>query len=111
MANKAKEKTSGELLVEEIQSLGRTHGVNTVFTNFLELTALALAIQLDPLNRPQMRAAVRQIGDSHPESARISNKKQHNRKEILQYESESERSNRRYEEIDNRAYKGRYCLL
>lgn len=31
MANKAKEKTSEEMLVEEIQSLGRTHGVNTVF--------------------------------------------------------------------------------
>lgn len=53
MANKTKEKTSGELLVEEIQSLGRTHGVNTVFTNFLELTALVLAIQLDPLNRAE----------------------------------------------------------
>lgn len=50
MANRAKEKSSEERLVEEIQNLGRTHGMNTVFTNFLELTALALAIQMDPVN-------------------------------------------------------------
>lgn len=53
MANKAKEKSSGEMLVEEIQNLGRTHGLNTVFTNFLELTALALSIQFDPVNRAE----------------------------------------------------------
>ena len=51
MANKEKEKSSGEMLVEEIEKLGRTHGMNTVFTNFLELTALALAIQMDPVNQ------------------------------------------------------------
>ncbi len=50
MANKAKEKSSEERLVEEIRNLGRTHGLNTVFTNFLELTALALAIHMDPVN-------------------------------------------------------------
>ncbi len=64
MANKAKEKTSGELLVEEIQSLGRTHGVNTVFTNFLELTALALAIQLDPLNRTERQESYEKLEKS-----------------------------------------------
>ena len=51
MANKVKEKSPEEKLVEEIQKLGRTHGMNTVFTNFLELTALVLAIQMDPVNR------------------------------------------------------------
>lgn len=64
MADKAKEKTSGELLVEEIQSLGRTHGVNTVFTNFLELTALALAIQLDPLNQTERQESYEKLEKS-----------------------------------------------
>ena len=53
MANKVKEKSPEEKLVEEIQKLGRTHGMNTVFTNFLELTALVLAIQMDPVNRAE----------------------------------------------------------
>ena len=33
MANKVKEKSPEERLVEEIQKLGRTNGMNTVFTN------------------------------------------------------------------------------
>ena len=64
MANKAKEKSSGEMLVEEIQNLGRTHGVNTVFTNFLELTALALAIQMDPVNRAERQEEYEELEKS-----------------------------------------------
>lgn len=53
MVNKAKEKSPKEMLVEEIKNLGMTHGMNTVFTNFLELTALSLAIQMDTVNREE----------------------------------------------------------
>ncbi len=51
------------------------------------------------------------MGNFHLEKACNRNKKQHNRKEILQYESESKRSNSIYEKTDNRAYGGRHCLL
>lgn len=64
MANKAKEKSSEEMLVEEIQSLGRTHGLNTVFTNFLELTALALAIQMDSVNRAERQENYEELENS-----------------------------------------------
>lgn len=64
MANKAKEKSSEERLVEEIQNLGRTHGMNTVFTNFLELTALALAIQMDPVNRAERQESYEELEKS-----------------------------------------------
>lgn len=64
MANKAKEKSPEERLVEEIQNLGRTHGMNTVFTNFLELTALALAIQMDPMNRAERQESYDELEKS-----------------------------------------------
>lgn len=64
MANKAKEKSSEERLVEEIQNLGRTHGMNTVFTNFLELTALALAIQMDPVNWAERQESYEELEKS-----------------------------------------------
>lgn len=64
MAIKAKEKSPEERLVEEIQNLGRTHGMNTVFTNFLELTALALAIQMDPVNRAERQERYEELEKS-----------------------------------------------
>lgn len=64
MADKAKEKSFKGMLVEEIQNLGRTHGVNTVFTNFLELTALALAIQFDPINRAERQESYEELEKS-----------------------------------------------
>lgn len=64
MANKTKEKSSEERLVEEIQNLGRIHGLNTVFTNFLELTALSLAIQMDPVNRAERQERYEELAKS-----------------------------------------------
>lgn len=64
MANKVKEKSLEEKLVEEIQKLGRTHGMNTVFTNFLELTALVLAIQMDPVNRAERQESYEKLEKS-----------------------------------------------
>lgn len=64
MANKAKEKSSEERLVEEIRNLGRTHGMNMVFTSFLELTALALAIQMDPVNRAERQESYEELEKS-----------------------------------------------
>lgn len=64
MANKAKEKSFEERLVEEIQNLGRKHGINTVFTNFLELTALALAIQMDPVSREERKERYEELESS-----------------------------------------------
>lgn len=64
MAIKAKEKSPKEMLVEEIKNLGMTHGMNTVFTNFLELTALALAIQMDPVNRAERQESYEKLEKS-----------------------------------------------
>ena len=64
MASKVKEKSPEERLVEEIQKLGRTNGMNTVFTNFLELTALALAIQMDPVNRAERQESYEKLEKS-----------------------------------------------
>lgn len=52
------------MLVEEIQSLGRTHGLNTVFTNFLELTALTLAIRMDSVNRAERQESYEEMEKS-----------------------------------------------
>ena len=64
MANKEKEKSSGEMLVEEIEKLGRTHGMNTVFTNFLEMTAQDLAIQVDPVTREERQESSEELEKS-----------------------------------------------
>lgn len=64
MVNKVKEKSPKEMLVEEIQNLGRTHGMNTVFTNFLELTALSLAIQMDTVNREERQERYEELEKS-----------------------------------------------
>lgn len=64
MANKAKEKSPEERLVEEIENLGRKHGMNTVFTNFLELMALSLAIQMDPVNRAERQKRYEELEKS-----------------------------------------------
>lgn len=45
------EKTSYKIeLVAEIKSLSQSHGLNTVFTTFLEITATSIAAQMDPDN-------------------------------------------------------------
>ena len=44
----AKEKGHKEKLIDEIQMLAQSKGVNTVFTTFLEITANSIAAQMDP---------------------------------------------------------------
>ena len=44
----AKEKSHQEKLIDEIQMLAQSEGVNTVFTTFLEITANSIAAQMDP---------------------------------------------------------------
>ena len=44
-----------ELLLKEIQMLGRTDGVNQVFTTFLELMATSLAAEMDTINREERK--------------------------------------------------------
>lgn len=47
MAKKV-QKSASEKLVEEIQTLGQTQGLNNVFTTFLEMLAVSLNAQVDP---------------------------------------------------------------
>lgn len=44
----AKEKSHKEKLINEIQLLAQSQGLNTVFTTFLEITATSIAAQMDP---------------------------------------------------------------
>ena len=43
----AKQKSARDELVEEIRALAQSQGLNTVFTNFLEITATSIAAQMD----------------------------------------------------------------
>lgn len=47
MAKKV-QKSASEQLIEEIQTLGQTQGLNNVFTTFLEMLAVSLNAQVDP---------------------------------------------------------------
>lgn len=38
-------------LISEMRSLAQSHGLNTVFTTFLEITANSIAAQMDPVSR------------------------------------------------------------
>jgi len=57
----AKEKTHKEKLVNEIQTLGQTYGLNTVFTTFLEITATTIAAQMDPQNAEERERRYQEI--------------------------------------------------
>lgn len=46
----AKKSSYKDELVAEIKSLSQSHGLNTVFTTFLEITATSIAAQMDPEN-------------------------------------------------------------
>lgn len=46
MAKKV-QKSASEQLIEEIQTLGQTQGLNNVFTTFLEMLAVSLNAQVD----------------------------------------------------------------
>jgi len=46
----AKKTSYKEELVAEIKRLSQSHGLNTVFTTFLEITATSIAAQMDPEN-------------------------------------------------------------
>lgn len=59
-----KGKTFEDMLVSEITELGRTHGLNTVFTTFLELTATSLAIQMDLVNQEERKARCEELESS-----------------------------------------------
>lgn len=50
-----REKSSEEKLVDEIRSLGRTHGLNEVFTTFLEMFATGLAMEMDPAHAEERK--------------------------------------------------------
>lgn len=46
----AKKSSYRNELITEIKSLSQSHGLNTVFTTFLEITATSIAAQMDPEN-------------------------------------------------------------
>ena len=48
-------------LVSEIRKLGQTHGLNSVFTTFLELMATSLAAILDPLHTEEREKRLDEI--------------------------------------------------
>ena len=60
----AKEKSHQEKLIDEIQMLGQSEGVNTVFTTFLEITANSIAAQMDPEHAEIREARYGEIASS-----------------------------------------------
>lgn len=54
-------KPSSAQLISEIQKLGQTHGLNFVFTTFLELMATSLATELDPLHQEERNTRCNEI--------------------------------------------------
>lgn len=60
----AKEKSHQEKLIDEIQMLAQSEGVNTVFTTFLEITANSIAAQMDPEHAEIREARYGEIASS-----------------------------------------------
>lgn len=56
-----KQKTARDELIEEIRSLARSQGLNTVFTTFLEITATSIAAQVDPENAAEREKRYEEI--------------------------------------------------
>lgn len=50
-----KQKIAKEELLDAIQALGTTIGLNNAFTKFLELTALAFGAEMDPINAKERK--------------------------------------------------------
>ena len=46
----------GNELISEIQKLGQSQGLNTVFSTFLEISAVCLDAQFNPEHRKQQKA-------------------------------------------------------
>lgn len=57
----AKQKSARDELVEEIRALAQSQGLNTVFTNFLEITATSIAAQMDPENAAEREKRYEEI--------------------------------------------------
>ena len=62
-------KSSEKKLVDEIRSLGSTHGVNAVFTTFLELFATGLAMELDPVRAEERKKRYEELEASMDKEA------------------------------------------
>lgn len=65
----AKQKSPKDMLVDEIRSLGQYHGLNNVFTTFLELTALCLSIETDPMTCSERKQRYEEIMKTLDEQA------------------------------------------
>lgn len=62
MARKSEHRKSAKKeLTDAIQELGRTQGLNTVFTTFLEITALCLSAETDPICANERHERYQQI--------------------------------------------------
>lgn len=57
----AKKSSYKDELVAEIKSLSQSHGLNTVFTTFLEITATSIAVQMDPENAAEREKRYKEI--------------------------------------------------
>ncbi|MBR1741051.1 MAG: N-6 DNA methylase [Lachnospiraceae bacterium] len=64
-----REKSSEEKLVDEIRGLGRTYGLNEVFTTFLELFATGLAMEMDPIHAEERKKRYEELEASLDEEA------------------------------------------
>ena len=56
-----KQKSPKDQLVDEIRTLAQYHGLNHVFTTFLELTALCLSMETEPMTRSERNQRYEQI--------------------------------------------------
>lgn len=63
-----KKQTAEDRLFAEIRELGRTQGINTVFTTFLELTATSLAMNMDAINMAEREAQYEKLASTLEES-------------------------------------------
>lgn len=57
----AKQKSARDKLVDEIRALAQSQGLNTVFTNFLEITATSIAAQMDLENAAEREKEYEEI--------------------------------------------------
>lgn len=57
----AKEKSARDKLVDEIWNLSQSQGLNSVFTNFLEITATSIAAQMDCENAAEREKRYEEI--------------------------------------------------
>ena len=65
----AKQKSPKDQLVDEIRTLAQYHGLNQVYTTFLELTALCLSIETEPMTRSERTQRYEEIMKTLDEQA------------------------------------------